>query len=155
MSDSHIKIIEYSDQYQPDFKKLNLEWLDKYDLTESHDLEILDDPSGTVIARGGCIFLAMDGHDVVGTAGLWKEKEEEYELIKMAVDPKYRGQGISKLLLEKCIDEARKHKAEKIFLYSNSQLQTAISLYKKYGFEHVAVTDAPFLTADVKMELSL
>ena len=155
MSDQHIQIIEYSDKYQPDFKRLNLEWLDKYDLTESHDLEILDDPSGTVIARGGSIFLAMDGYDVVGTAGLWKENEEEYELIKMAVDPKYRGQGISKLLLEKCIDEARKHKAEKIFLYSNSQLQTAISLYKKYGFEHVPVTGAPFLTADVKMELSL
>jgi putative acetyltransferase len=155
MSDNHIKIIEYKDQYQPDFKRLNLEWLDKYNLTESHDLEILDDPSGAVIARGGCIFLALDGHDVVGTAGLWKENEEEYELIKMAVDPKYRGQGISKVLLEKCINEARKQGAEKIILYSNSQLQTAISLYKKYGFEHVPVTGAPFLTADVKMELSL
>lgn len=155
MADNHIRIIEYSDKYQPDFRRLNLEWLDKYNLTESHDLEILDDPSGTVIARGGCIFLAMDGYDVVGTAGLWKENEEEYELIKMAVDPKYRGQGISKVLLERCIDEARKQKAEKIILYSNSQLQTAISLYKKYGFEHVPVTDAPFLTADVKMELSL
>jgi ribosomal protein S18 acetylase RimI-like enzyme len=155
VADNHIRIIEYSDKYQPDFRRLNLEWLDKYNLTESHDLEILDDPSGTVIARGGCIFLAMDGYDVVGTAGLWKENEEEYELIKMAVDPKYRGQGISKVLLERCIDEARKQKAEKIILYSNSQLQTAISLYKKYGFEHVPVTDAPFLTADVKMELSL
>ena len=153
--DNNIEIIAYDEKYQADFKRLNLDYLDKYNLTESHDLEIMDDPTGTVIARGGMIFLAMDGHDVVGTAGLWKINDEEYELVKMGVDPHYRGQGISKLLLEKCISEAVKARAEKIILFSNSQLQTAISLYKKYGFEHVPVTDAPFLTADIKMELSL
>lgn len=155
MAEDYIQIIEYTEQYQPDFKRLNLEWLDLYNLTESHDLEILDDPSGTVIDRGGLIFLAMDGNDVVGTAGLWKETDEEYELIKMAVDPGYRGQGISKVLLERCIREAANRDAKKIILFSNSQLQTAISLYRKYGFEHVPVTGAPFLTADIKMELSL
>ena len=149
-----ITIITYDNKYQPDFKRLNLEWLDKYNLTESHDLEILDDPQGTVIARGGCIFLAMNGKQVIGTAGLWKENKEEYELIKMAVDPEYRGQGISKILLDRCLEEARKHKAKKIFLYSNSQLQTALKLYEKYGFRHVLVVDAPFVTADVKMELT-
>ena len=150
-----ITIITYDNKYQPDFKRLNLEWLDKYNLTESHDLEILDDPDGTVIARGGCIFLAMDENKVIGSAGLWKEKEDEYELIKMGVDSPYRGQGISKVLLDHCLQEARKQNAKKIFLYSNSQLQTALKLYEKYGFRHVPVADAPFVTADVKMELIL
>ncbi len=150
-----ITLIAYEDKYQPDFKRLNLEWLDKYSLTESHDLEILDDPQGTVIDKGGCIFLAMDGERVVGTAGLWKENEKEYELVKMAVDPEFRGQGISKILLDRCRMEAEKSKAEKVFLFSNSQLQTALKLYEKYGFHNVAATNAPFLTADVKMELSL
>ena len=81
-----IEIIEYESKYQPDFKRLNLEWLDKYNLTESHDLEILDDPEGFVIARGGCIFLAIDGEKIIGSSGLWKENESEYELIKMAVE---------------------------------------------------------------------
>ena len=150
-----ITIIAFNNKYQPDFKRLNLEWLDKYNLTESHDLEILDDPQGRVIAGGGCIFLAMNGKQVVGTAGLWKENNEEYELIKMAVDPEYRGRGISKILLDRCLEEARKQNAKKIFLYSNSQLQTALKLYEKYGFRHVLVADAPFVTADVKMELIL
>jgi GNAT superfamily N-acetyltransferase len=150
-----INIINFESKYQSDFKSLNLEWLDKYNLTESHDLEILDDPQGTVIARGGFIFLAMDENKVIGTAGLWKESEAEYELIKMFVDTAYRGRGISKLLLDKCIDEAKHLGAKKIFLYSNSQLKTAIQLYTKYGFEHIPVVNAPFLTADIKMELSL
>ena len=150
-----IEIISYQDKYQPDFKRLNFEWLEKYNLTESHDLEILDDPEGTVIGGGGCIFLAMDGKKVIGTAGLWKENEQEYELVKMTVDPAYRGKGISKILLDRCLNAARKLGAKKIFLYSNSQLLAALKLYEKYGFRNVPVINAPFLTADVKMELDL
>lgn len=150
-----IEIISYSNNYQTDFKRLNLAWLDQYNLTESHDLEILNDPERTVIERGGLIFLAMDGEKMIGSAGLWKETDTEYELVKMAVDPAYRGQGISKLLLDRCLEEAKKRGAGKIILYSNSQLTTALKLYAQYGFREVALINAPFLTADVKMELSL
>jgi ribosomal protein S18 acetylase RimI-like enzyme len=73
----------------------------------------------------------------------------------MSVHPAYQGRGISKHLLDRCLDEARKTKAEKVSLFSNSQLQAALKLYEKYGFHRVAVTDTPMLTADVKMELSL
>ncbi len=150
-----IEIIAYQKKYQPDFKRLNLEWLDKYGLTESHDLEIMDNPDETVIKNGGAIFLAMDGEKVIGTAGLWKENETSYELIKMGVDPDYRGRGISKFLLDKCLSTAIENNANLIFLFSNSQLKTALKLYEQYGFKYVDVSDAPFLTADVKMELSL
>ena len=150
-----VEIISYEDRYQPEFRRLNLEWLDKYNLTESHDLEVLDDPRGTVIEKGGCIFLAKEDEKVIGSAGLWKENETDYELVKMTVDPDYRGKGISKILLDRCLEEAKKMHARTIFLYSNSQLKTALALYEKYGFRNVAVVNAPFLTADVKMELSL
>ena len=32
-----IEIIDYDEKYHSEFKTLNLEWLDKYNLTESHD----------------------------------------------------------------------------------------------------------------------
>jgi putative acetyltransferase len=150
-----ITIISYENKYQPDFKRLNMEWLEKYNLTETHDLEILDDPQGKVIDEGGSIFLAMDGQKVVGTAGIGKEGESVFELIKMAVDPAYRGLGISKILLDQCLKAATEKNAKKIFLYSNSQLLTALKLYEKYGFRHVELKDSPLLTADVKMELAL
>ena len=150
-----IRLINYEDKYQADFKRLNLEWLDKYNLTESHDLEVLDDPQKFVINKGGCIFLGMDGDKVIASAGLSKENDTEYELVKMFVDEAYRGQGISKILLERCLEEAKKLHAHKVILYSNSQLKTALKLYEKYGFTYVDASNAPFLTADVKMELSL
>lgn len=150
-----ITIILYEDRYAADFKRLNLEWLDKYKLTETHDLMVLDDPRGTILDRGGIIYLAMAGDEVVGTAALMKEEEGVYEFAKMAVTPAWQGKGISRLLIDACMRTAREWKARKLTLFSNSQLTTAISLYEKYGFRHVKVEHSPFTTADVKMELSL
>jgi GNAT superfamily N-acetyltransferase len=150
-----IHIIPYRDQYKADFKRLNLEWLDHYHLTESHDLMVLDDPIGTIVDRGGVIYLAETGGEIVGSAALMKEHEGVYELAKMAVTENYRGKGISKLLIEKCIHEAKQLNASKITLFSNHQLKTALHLYQQYGFKHVEVKDSPFETADVRMELEL
>ena len=135
------------------FKELNLEWLDKYNLTESHDLMVLDDPKGTIIDRGGYIWLAKEDEQIVGTAAIMNEGHGHYELAKMAVAPAYQGKGISKLLIETCIAKAKEIGAKKLSLYSNHQLLTALKLYEKYGFHHVEVKDSPFVTADVKMEL--
>ena len=150
-----VEIISYHPAFHPDFKRLIMEWLERFGLLESHDLEILDDPEGTVIKSGGKIFLAKEGEKIVGSAGIMKANDNAYELVKMAVDPEYRGRGISKLLLDRCIEEVKSLQAKKLFLFSNSQLLTALKLYDQYGFIRVDATDSPFVTADVKMELAL
>jgi putative acetyltransferase len=150
-----IEIIEFEDTYAAAFKTMNLEWLDKYHLTESHDLMVLNDPKGTIIDNGGCIFLAREGEEIAGSAALMKEHEGVYELAKMTVTKKYQGRGISKLLLQRCLQEAKNIQAKKIILFSNHQLQTALKLYEQFGFRNIPVEDSPFLTADVKMELLL
>lgn len=152
---SEVEIILYEDEYAGDFKKLNLEWLDKYNLTEEYDLVVLDDPRGKVLDSGGVIYLAKAGEEIVGSAGLMKEHEGVYELVKMAVTEKWQGKGISKLLLDACLAFAREKKFTMVTLYSNSQLQRAIKMYEKYGFRHVKLENSPLLTADVRMELTL
>lgn len=150
-----IEIIDYRDEYATDFKRLNLEWLEKYGLLESHDQEVIDDPRGTILKTGGAIFLAKAGDTIVGTAGLARTGPFECELAKMAVAKEWQGRGISRLLIEKCLDKAKDLGVKKVSLFSNHQLTTAIGLYEKYGFRHVDVTGSPFTTADVKMELEL
>ncbi len=150
-----IEIITYEDRYEKDFKRLNVEWLEKYNVMEEYDLQILDHPKEKILNGGGYIFLAKIDNDIVGTAGLIKEYDEVYELVKMAVTVLFQGKGISKLLIEKCLETAKEQGAKKITLYSNHKLQAAINLYKKYGFQHVSADDSPLLTADIKMELYL
>ena len=150
-----VNIIQYEHKHHDIFRKLNMEWLVKYNLAETHDLEILDDPQGTILDEGGVIYLASTEDEIVGSAALMKEEEGVYELVKMAVSKEWQGKGISKLLLDKCIDTARAWNAKRITLYSNSQLKTALTLYEKYGFRHITVENSPYVTADVRMELIL
>lgn len=148
-----VEIIEYKEEHHADFRKLNLEWLEKYNLVESHDLMVLDDPGGTILSKGGFICLAKEGNEIIGSAALMKEDEHVYELAKMSVTKKWQGKGISKLLLETCLNKAKELGAVKLSLFSNHQLQTALKLYEKYGFRNIELKDSPFETADVKMEL--
>lgn len=150
-----VELIEYTDQYAPDFKRINLEWLSQYNLMEDRDLEMLNDPRQMILNKGGAIYLAKTNDTIIGSAALIDEHDGVYELAKMTVVPVWQGRGISKLLLEKCLSRAKELKAKKIILFSNHQLRTALELYLKYGFEHVEVTDSPFVTADVKMEMLL
>jgi putative acetyltransferase len=148
-------LIDYEDHHQPVFKSMNAEWLVYYNLMEPHDLEILDNPRETILEPGGFIWLAQYEGTIVGSAALIREHDGIYELAKMVVAKDHRQKGLSKLLLEKCIEKAKAIKAQKIILFSNHQLRAALALYEKYGFQHVPVVDSPFLTADVRMELVL
>jgi putative acetyltransferase len=150
-----VSIIDYAPQYARAFKTLNLQWLDQFGLTESHDLLILDNPQEMIIDPGGFIFLAAEGNQIVGTAALIKTGSHDFELAKMTVDAAYRGKGISKLLIEKCIRQAKQAGASHLHLVSNHQLKEAIALYEKYGFKHTPIKAGPFLTADISMELNL
>ena len=150
-----ISIIDFEQKYAGAFRQLNLEWLEKYALKEEPDLLMINNPQKEIIDTGGFIFLARSGETIVGTAALIRESPTQFELVKMAVLPAFQGQGISRLLIEKCIMTAKEAGARRIYLQSNSQLTTAIALYEKYGFKHIPVKDAHYLTADVMMELML
>lgn len=150
-----VEIILYEEKYHEDFRRLNLEWLDKYNLAESHDLIVLADPKGIILDNGGFIWLAKAGDEIIGSAALMKGDHETYELAKMSVTKAWQGKGISKLLMDTCMKKAREIRAKKISLYSNHQLLTALKLYEKYGFRNVEIVNSPFETADVKMELEL
>jgi putative acetyltransferase len=150
-----INIIKYQDCYAGVFRELNLEWLEHYKLTESHDLKILDNPRAAILDPGGCIFLAEEDGKILGSAALIPEGPGEYELSKMAVTPDARGRGIGKLLLEACLQQARLFSAGRITLYSNHQLENALAMYRSFGFRDIPVGDSPFATADVRMELLL
>lgn len=151
----NIELIEYSSAYHEAFKQLNLEWLDKYNLCEEADMMALNDPQGKILDKGGVIYLAKAGAIIVGTAAMIPEHDDVYELAKMSVTENWQGRGISKMLLEKCLNRAREKNAVKVELFSNHQLKNALGLYEKFGFVYIDMKESPFVTADIKMELHL
>ena len=69
-------IVDYDKQYLKDFQQLNLEWLEKFNLVESHDLEILDHPQENVIDSGGFLWLLKEDDTIVGSSGISKINDE-------------------------------------------------------------------------------
>jgi putative acetyltransferase len=85
-----VEIIEYTDLYESDFKRINLEWLDKFSLKEDLDVITLNNPREKILAPGGVIFLARAGDEIIGSAALINDHEGVYELAKMAVVPAWQ-----------------------------------------------------------------
>jgi GNAT superfamily N-acetyltransferase len=149
------KIISFRDDLSTQFKDFNLEWLEKFFFVEDHDREVLENPKKYIIDKGGYVFFALYNNKVVGTVALMNEKEG-FELSKMAVSPKYTGLKIGQQLMQHCIDFAKTRGWNKLLLYSNTVLEKAIYIYKKYGFKEVELeADSPYLRSNIKMVLDL
>ncbi|WP_020595154.1 GNAT family N-acetyltransferase [Spirosoma panaciterrae] len=155
-----ISIITYSPEFQPDFKRLNLEWISRYFAVEAHDVEQLDHPEIHVLPRNGQIFLAQLDNQIVGcvamvNTGAPEQGNAEFELAKMAVSPTVQGKGIGKKLCLAAIDYARQLGVRTIWLESNRMLTPALTMYASVGFREVPSVPTPYARADIRMEMRL
>ena len=156
MSNKHeVEIIEFSEELSEPIKTLNFEWLEKYFRVEEGDVASLSNPQKHIIDKGGHVYYAKLNGEIVGTASLLKKNETVYELGKMAVSDKAQGQGIGTILLEHCLKIAKQKQIKTLILYSNTILQSAIHLYRKYGFEEVELESGLYERANIKMEKHL
>ena len=78
-----------------------------------------------------------------------------FELSKMAVAEEFQGRKIGNKMLEFCFKKASELKAKKLILYSNTKLEPAIHLYRKYGFKEVPLGTVEYKRADIKMEIDI
>ena len=140
------------------FRLLNEEWISRYFRLEAKDRETLGDPEGTILRKGGRVYQAWRGGEVVGCLALIPMGDGDYEVSKMAVSPALRGKGIGRRLLLHAVAEARALGAASLFLGSNSTLKNAVHLYEVVGFEHVPAESLPdmhYARADVFMRMKL
>lgn len=149
-----ISIIGFDPKYAAAFYELNIEWLETYFYVEDFDREVLSNPDKYIINPGGYIFFAVENEQVLGTVALMPYSNKVLELTKMAVSPDHRGKRIGQKLMQHCIDFSVKQDLDKLILYSNTILENAIHIYRKYGFREIPVEpDSPYLRSNIKMEL--
>ena len=149
-----VQIIAYQEVYKEDFKKINVEWIEKFFKVEPHDLEQLDDPQA-IIDAGGQIFLAKIDGEVVGTSALIHDGDGVYELAKMGVTLQAQGLGLGKKMCLITIEEAKKRKAKTLYLLSNRGLTPAITMYLSVGFVEVPLGGTLYERTDIKMDYPL
>lgn len=150
-----VQIVSFTPEYALPFRDLNIQWIKTYFKLEEKDLQTLDNPQSYIIDKGGEILIAKYKGEVVGVAALLKMENATYELAKMAVNPDLQGKGIGHLLMQASIQKAKALGAQKLFLESNSKLEPALNLYRKFGFVQVFGIPSPYERADIQMELEL
>ena len=147
-----IEIISYTPDLKEHIKTLNLEWLTKYFRVEEKDELVLSNPQEEIIDKGGMIFYVRHNDEIIGTVSLIKVDDTTFELSKMAVTEKAKGLGIGNKMIVHCIAIAEENNIQKLILYSNTSLPSAIHLYKKFGFEETDLEAGLYERANIKME---
>jgi len=85
-------------------------------------------------------YIAKIGEIVAGCCGIFPTEgleEDCTELVKFYIPQEYRGIGIGKELMQKCIIFAKEKGYKKIYLESLPEFNKAVSIYEKQGFIHL------------------
>lgn len=130
-----IEIIPFETRYAGDFKRLNLEWLEKYFAVEPADVDVLSQPQ-LIIEQGGALLLARCGPEIIGTCAVIHEGDGHFEISKTSVTASFQGHGIGRRLLSAAIAAFKDLGGKELYLETNSVLASAIALYESSGFVH-------------------
>ena len=118
----------------PAFAALNIAWIKEMHFVEPTDQHMADHPEEYTQGNNSVFSIHIDD-DIAGVCALKQDDEGEYELTKMAVDPKYQRRGLGKLLMDEIERYARDDLGlKRIYLLSNTINAAAIRLYKRGGW---------------------
>ncbi|MGE6575834.1 GNAT family N-acetyltransferase [Paenibacillus xylanexedens] len=90
------------------------------------------------------LWIAKIDDQIVGTVQLFETARKaypnfelpiDYPFIRLlGVDPKWRGHGIARELLQQCVESAKDMGKNTVYLYTGGQMVNAIRLYERFGF---------------------
>ena len=153
-----MQVIDFEPRFAEAFHTLNEAWINRFFTMEPKDAQIIADPQGQVIDKGGHVLFAVEDDRPVGCVALIPMADGGFELAKMAVDEASQGRGHAKALMAACIERARAVGASRLYLESNQRLTPARALYRAFGFVDLPPErrlSSPYTRADVWMELKL
>ena len=147
-----MEIVEFEPAHAEAFRTLNEAWISRYFTLEPKDRQVLGDPQGQIVAKGGRVFMALQDGVAVGCVALLKMADGGFEVAKMTVAEGLRGSGLGRLLMQRCIDAGAELGATRLYLETNSSLGPALGLYRAMGFMDLTPAQTDYARADVFME---
>lgn len=99
-----------------------------------------DDMYGSFLAPGSRYHVGLLNDRIIGGGGVYPSDglpEGICEMVKMYLAPSARGRGLGKQLIEECVEFARQYGYKQMYIETMPELDTAVAIYKKFGFRHL------------------
>ncbi|TVR68991.1 MAG: GNAT family N-acetyltransferase [Marinilabiliales bacterium] len=87
------------------------------------------------------LFVAEKENRICGCCGIYPTEgldSDTAELAKFYLHPDYRGKGIGRALMEKCIEAVKSLGYKKLYIESLPQFAKAVRIYEKQGFRRIS-----------------
>ena len=84
-------------------------------------------------------WVIEENGQIIGGGGIFPTEglpDKTCELVKLYLYPEARGRGMGKAIINNCFEKALTLGYENIYLESMPELNQAVSMYEKMGFEH-------------------
>lgn len=151
-----LRLVEYEDHLAEDFAAITREWVEDMFVLEPKDLDMIGDPRGKIIDRGGVIlFVEAEGIGIVGTCALMPSDGHLFELTKMGVRASARGLKAGEFLLQRTMERARQMPIDTLYLLTNTKCEAAIHLYEKAGFVHDEAIMQTYGSAYARVDIAM
>lgn len=138
-----LEVVDYRPAFKKHFRSLNEQWLGAEFTVEEPDAELLADPNGRILKRGGHVLFALLRGEVAGTCALIRQPSGDFELVKMAVTPRFRNRGIGTTLTAAAVERALESGAKSLHLRTHPDLAAARRVYVRVGFRRVTKSPLP------------
>ncbi len=103
----------------------------------------------------GRLYVAYYDECLAGCIALRKMNDNSCEMKRLYVKSEFRNKGIGSMLIGKILDDARVIGYDQVFLDTANFLNSAIHLYKKYGFREIDAYYYNPMKSAVYMKLDL
>lgn len=141
MNTIHIRTIQPSDN--PFIAKVIRDTLKEFGANHPGTVyydETTDHLSDLFNVKGSTYFIAEENGVILGGVGIYPTEglpEDTCELVKMYLVPSARNKGLGGLLINKLLEYAKEAGYKQVYLESMPELQKALSVYEKFGFEYL------------------
>lgn len=89
---------------------------------------------------GAVYYVAEYENEILGGGGIYPTEglpKGTCELVKMYLQPKGRGIGLGKMLIDQSLQFAKTHGYTQVYLETMPELRQALNTYAKFGFEYL------------------
>ena len=121
-----------------------------------HYNEEKENPSLKYACPDGRFYLDISDDGIArGCIALRKLSDGKGEVKRLYVRPEYRGKGIATALVERIVEDARNIGYKELYLDTLPELESAVRLYKSFGFEETGQYNDSPVDKTIFMKLSL